>query len=111
MKPQFIAIVGGSGSGKSWLANRLANQLGRRVARLSQDDFYADRSRLTIAQRKLVNLALQQNLWVIWSGIGCKSMTFWDWILVGGVSGELEVLGVQAPDGASFGSEPAAGLV
>jgi uridine kinase len=55
MTPQFIAIVGGSGSGKTWLADQLAKQLGRRVSRLSQDDFYADRSRLTVAQRKRVN--------------------------------------------------------
>jgi len=55
MNPQFIAIVGGSGSGKTWLADRLAKQLGNRVARLSQDDFYADRSHLTIGQRKRIN--------------------------------------------------------
>lgn len=53
--PQFVAIVGGSGSGKTWLADRLASQLGRRAGRLSLDDFYQDRSHLTLAQRKRIN--------------------------------------------------------
>ncbi len=33
-------------------------------------------ARMSLAQHLLLRGALQQNLWVIWSGIGCKSMTF-----------------------------------
>lgn len=53
--PQFVAIVGGSGSGKTWLADRLASSLGKVAGRLSLDDFYQDRSHLTLAQRKRIN--------------------------------------------------------
>lgn len=55
MKPRFVAIVGGSGSGKTWLADRLATALGDHASRLSLDDFYADRSHLTLSQRKRIN--------------------------------------------------------
>ncbi len=51
----FIAIIGGSGSGKSWLAEKLAAKLGRRAARLSLDDFYLDRSHLPAARRAKLN--------------------------------------------------------
>lgn len=50
-----MAIVGGSGSGKSWLAERLQCELGPDAARLSQDDFYLDRSHLTAARRAHIN--------------------------------------------------------
>lgn len=54
-KPILVAIVGGSGSGKSWLAERLRIELGDDAGRLSQDDFYLDRSHLTPAQRARIN--------------------------------------------------------
>jgi uridine kinase len=53
--PMLVAIVGGSGSGKSWLADKLAGMLGRKAARLSLDDFYRDRSYLPAARRARIN--------------------------------------------------------
>ena len=53
--PRLIAIVGGSGSGKSWLADRLQKILGKQSARLSLDDFYRDRSYLSPARRAQIN--------------------------------------------------------
>jgi uridine kinase len=54
-KPIFVAIVGGSGAGKSWLADRLEAQLGKQAGRLSLDDFYRDRSHLSPARRAGLN--------------------------------------------------------
>ncbi len=54
-KPVQIAIVGGSGSGKTWLAERLCATLGRAAARLSLDDFYRDLSPMPAADRARVN--------------------------------------------------------
>jgi uridine kinase len=51
----LVAIVGGSGAGKTWLAERLRVALGRQAARLSLDDFYRDRSHLPPARRARVN--------------------------------------------------------
>jgi len=53
--PVHIAIVGGSGSGKTWLAEKLAATLAPRAARLSLDDFYRDLSALPVAERDAVN--------------------------------------------------------
>jgi uridine kinase len=50
----LIAIAGGSGSGKTWLADRLDAKLGG-VARLSLDDFYRDQSHLSPERRALLN--------------------------------------------------------
>lgn len=55
MNTHFVAIIGGSGSGKTWLADRLAARLGALAGRLSLDDFYRDRAHLTLAQRKRIN--------------------------------------------------------
>jgi uridine kinase len=54
-QPLLVAIVGGSGSGKSWLANKLQAALGPKAGRLSLDDFYRDRSHLSPAQRARIN--------------------------------------------------------
>jgi len=54
-RPRFIAIVGGSGCGKSWLSRRLQEHLGRRVSRVSLDDFYRDRSHLSPRRREALN--------------------------------------------------------
>lgn len=51
----LIAIVGGSASGKTWLANELKEKLGTLACRISLDDFYRDRSHLSPAQRARVN--------------------------------------------------------
>lgn len=52
---KFIAITGGSGAGKTWLADRLQRVLGTTAARLSLDDFYLDGSSLPPADRAKVN--------------------------------------------------------
>ena len=54
--PLLVAIVGGSGSGKTWLADRLQAALGKKnAARISLDDFYRDRSHLSPARRARIN--------------------------------------------------------
>ena len=53
--PLLVAIVGGSGSGKTWLAEKLQNILGHKAARISLDDFYRDRSHLAPARRAKLN--------------------------------------------------------
>lgn len=54
-QPLFVAIVGGSGGGKTWLADKLQAALGPKAGRLSLDDFYRDRSHLSPAQRARIN--------------------------------------------------------
>jgi len=55
MAVHLIAITGGSGSGKTWLANKLKQRLGRRAGKLSLDDFYRDLSALPPRTRSQVN--------------------------------------------------------
>ncbi len=55
LKPRLIAITGGSGAGKSWLAEKLEREFGDDSARLSLDDFYRDLSQLPVPQREKVN--------------------------------------------------------
>jgi uridine kinase len=55
MNPLLIAIAGGSGSGKTWLANELARRLAPRAAVLSLDDFYRDLCQLPIDERATVD--------------------------------------------------------
>ena len=52
--PLLVAIVGGSGAGKTWLAEKLCTALGRQAARLSLDDFYRDRSHLSPDRKSVV---------------------------------------------------------
>jgi len=54
-RPTHIAVVGGSGSGKTWLAETLTAALGPRAANLSLDDFYRDLSTLPPAERAATN--------------------------------------------------------
>lgn len=51
----MIAIVGGSGAGKGWMAERLVRILGEHAGRLSLDDFYRDRSHLASDRRKYLS--------------------------------------------------------
>jgi uridine kinase len=51
----LVAIVGGSGAGKSWLAGRLQSILGTKAARISLDDFYRNRPGLSPARRARIN--------------------------------------------------------
>ncbi|HYG23584.1 MAG TPA: uridine kinase [Verrucomicrobiae bacterium] len=53
--PLLVAITGGSGSGKTWLAERLETALAPHAQRISLDDFYHDRSHLTEARRGKIN--------------------------------------------------------
>jgi uridine kinase len=53
--PHIVGISGGSCAGKTWLADRLLAELGGRAARLSQDDFYFDKSHLSPARRARLN--------------------------------------------------------
>lgn len=52
---RLVAIVGGSASGKTWLANELKKRLGDSACRISLDDFYRDRSHLSCARRTRIN--------------------------------------------------------
>lgn len=52
---RMVAIVGGTGAGKGWLASRLCQLLGERACVLSLDDFYRDRSHLPAARRERLN--------------------------------------------------------
>lgn len=54
-EPLLVAIVGGSGAGKTWLAKKLQSALGPDAARLSLDDFYRDRSHLPPSRRAKLN--------------------------------------------------------
>ncbi|MCX6908251.1 MAG: uridine kinase [Verrucomicrobia bacterium] len=51
MTVHLVAIVGGSGSGKTWLARRLKRRLGRDAGLISLDDFYRDLSALPKRER------------------------------------------------------------
>jgi uridine kinase len=51
----LVGIAGGSGAGKSWLAQRLFNFYAPRAGRISLDSFYLDRSHLPLKRRDLVN--------------------------------------------------------
>lgn len=53
--PLLVAIVGGSGAGKTWLARKLQAALGDDAARISLDDFYRDRSHFSEARRAKIN--------------------------------------------------------
>jgi uridine kinase len=53
--PLIVGIVGGSGSGKTWLAGKLTQRLGPAACHLSLDSFYIDRSHLSAAQCSRVN--------------------------------------------------------
>lgn len=52
---RLIGVVGGSGSGKSWLAASLREWLGQDAGHLSLDDFYQDLGHLPESERGLVN--------------------------------------------------------
>jgi uridine kinase len=55
LAPRLIAIVGGSGSGKSWLTSQLLERLAATAAAVSLDSFYQDRAALSPARREQVN--------------------------------------------------------
>jgi uridine kinase len=51
----LVAIAGGSGSGKTWLAAALRRRLPRQAGLISLDDFYRDLSHLPLARRAQTN--------------------------------------------------------
>jgi uridine kinase len=51
----IVGISGGSCAGKSWLADRLLTACSNEAVKLSQDDFYLDRSYLSPARRARLN--------------------------------------------------------
>ena len=53
--PLVIGIAGGTGSGKTTLAERLRQELGEDVAMLEHDWYYLDRSGLSPAEREAIN--------------------------------------------------------
>ncbi len=55
MAVQLIAITGGSGSGKTWLARRLKRRLGGQAGLISLDDFYRDLADRPARERARVN--------------------------------------------------------
>jgi uridine kinase len=56
VKPLLVAIAGGSGAGKSWLARQIRDALGHRIADIvSLDEFYRDQSHLTATRRARLN--------------------------------------------------------
>ncbi len=55
MGVHLIAIVGGSGSGKTWLAERLLRECGDSAGWICLDHFYRDLSHLPAAEREAVN--------------------------------------------------------
>lgn len=54
-KPIIVAIVGGSGAGKTWLADRLQRCFAADASRVCLDSFYRDRSHLPPSRRAMVN--------------------------------------------------------
>src|SRR4051812_9085178 len=53
--PLLVAIVGGSGAGKTWLAKKLRAALDPDAAHFSLDDFYRDCSRISPERRAKIN--------------------------------------------------------
>jgi uridine kinase len=54
-EPLLVAIVGGSGAGKTWLAKKLCAALDPDAAFFSLDDFYRDCSRIPPERRAKIN--------------------------------------------------------
>ena len=52
---KLIAVVGGSGAGKSWLVTRLREEFGKDATSLSLDNFYRDLSHLIPSEREKTN--------------------------------------------------------
>ena len=67
---KLIALVGGSGAGKSWLADRLSREFGDEATSLSLDDFYSDLAHLVFSEREKVNFDHPDAIdWVLFEGV------------------------------------------
>lgn len=64
--PHVIAVVGGSGAGKTWFVRQLCTWLGDNACHLALDDFYRDRSHLPLARRARLNFDVPNA--IDWSG-------------------------------------------
>lgn len=56
-RPVIIGIAGGSGSGKTTIANEISNQLHQndRILTITQDSYYKDNENLSMDERKKIN--------------------------------------------------------
>jgi len=67
---KLVALVGGSGAGKSWLAARLHRAFGDEATALSLDDFYCDLSHLRLSEREKVNFDCPDSIdWPLFEGV------------------------------------------
>ena len=67
---KLIAVVGGSGSGKTWLANRLRQEFGDDATSLSLDNFYHDFSHLALSARTEINFDHPDAIdWPLFEGV------------------------------------------
>lgn len=56
MKPIFIGIAGGTGSGKTYLSKQLVKELGEKsITRIELDSYYKDNSDLCLLDREKIN--------------------------------------------------------
>jgi uridine kinase len=70
MPSTFVALVGGSGAGKSWLADRLRREFGDEATSLSLDDFYRDLSHLMPSEREEINFDHPGTIdWPLFEGV------------------------------------------
>lgn len=70
---KLIALTGGSGAGKSWLADRLCQEFGGEAATLSLDDFYRDLSHLRHSEREKSNFDHPDAIdWPLFQGVLSK---------------------------------------
>jgi uridine kinase len=53
--PKLIAIAGGSGAGKTWLARWMEDRFSPNLVHVAMDEFYRDRSHLSPAKRAGIN--------------------------------------------------------
>jgi uridine kinase len=61
----FVAVVGGSGSGKGWFVERACRVLGDKATHLQLDHFYRDRSHLPMARRAQLNYDIPEAIdWI-----------------------------------------------
>ena len=54
-RPTIVAVVGGSGAGKTWLSRQIAAAFPTQATCVSLDDFYRDQSHLKSSERSSVN--------------------------------------------------------
>ena len=54
-RPFLLGVAGGTGSGKTTVAERLAEVVGRPLALVRQDSYYADHNELPLEQRMAIN--------------------------------------------------------